>query len=124
MKLAGVIYLYEISQPRGAINRELLGMLRGTVRNIVVATTKWGNTVEDVECERENELSSQWQFSLARFNRSAESAWRIVDQILDNKPDDPRELLESLINCLESENTKVGRGSKPQGKMFKMFFRK
>ena len=111
MKLAGVIYLYEISQTRISSDQEPLRMLRGTV-NIVVATTKWGNPVEDIECKRENQLS-QWQLTLARFENSAESAWHIVHQILENKPDDPLELLDSLIKRLESEEPRDGRSLKP-----------
>jgi hypothetical protein len=82
-------------------------MLRGTAENIGVATTQWRDLVTEVECKREDELS-KWQLTLARFDTS-ESGWHIVDQILENKPDDPLELLDSLIKCLESEEPKFGR---------------
>jgi hypothetical protein len=88
MKLAGVIYLYDISQTRDQGNRKPLRMLQGTVGNIVVATTKFGDPVKDVECRREAQLS-KYQLTLDRFDNSAESAWRIVNQILKNKPNNP-----------------------------------
>jgi len=125
MRLAGIIYLYEISQARDVSNRMSLRMLQGTARNIVVATTKWGSVVKDVECKREGELS-KWQLNLDRFDNSAESAWHIVDHILENKPDDPLELLDSLIKRLESEEPKVGGSLKPLEKFLnqvrKMFY--
>ena len=108
MKLAGVIYLYEISQTRDAHNCKPLRMFRGSVGNIVVATTKWGKPAKDVECRREDQLSSKWKLNLDRFDNSAESAWRIVDLILKNKPNDSLELLDSLIKRLETEEPQVG----------------
>jgi hypothetical protein len=124
MKLAGVIYLYEISQPRDVSNRKPLGMLRGAVRNIVVATTKWRDPAKGVESKREDQLSSKWQLTLRRFDKSADSAWRIVDHILENKPNDPLELLDSLIRRLEEPE--VGGSLNPLGKILdqvrKMFF--
>jgi hypothetical protein len=115
MKLAGVIYLCDISQARGVSNSEPLWKFLGTVRNVVVATTKWGDVVKDVGFKREEQLSSKWQLNQARFDNSAESGWRIVDQILKNKPDDPLELLESLIKILEFKEPKV-RSLNPFGK--------
>jgi hypothetical protein len=114
MKLAGVIYLYEISQARGANNCKPLGMFRGTVGNIVVATTKWGNPAKDIERRREDQLS-KFQLTLDRFDNSAESAWRIVNQILKNKPDDPLELLDPLIKRLETEEPEAGGSFKSFG---------
>jgi hypothetical protein len=107
MKLAGIIYLYEISQARDAHNCKSLRMFRGMVGNIVVATTKWGNPVKDIECRREIQLS-KCQLTLNRFDNSAKSAWRIVNQILKNKPNNPPEFLDSLIKRLETKEPKAG----------------
>ncbi|KAG0694749.1 P-loop containing nucleoside triphosphate hydrolase protein [Suillus ampliporus] len=104
VKLAGVIYLQEITQKRmrGATHKnhvmftKLCGHLAS--QNVVLATTKWGQILEETGLRHEEELKSKfWKgmidhgSKVARFQDTYESAWRIVDLI------DPRSRSSSLI---------------------------
>ncbi|RDB28377.1 hypothetical protein Hypma_015573 [Hypsizygus marmoreus] len=96
MKLAGVVYLHEISQPRmmgtPLKNLEMFRHLCGdkAVQNVILATTKWDEVTEDVGSRREKQLVEKyWKHMLdlgsgmCRFLRTPESAWEIVNLILD-----------------------------------------
>jgi hypothetical protein len=95
MKIAGIIYLHEISQPRFETSRTSFFMLKklcgdDRLKNIILATTKWGNIDEAVGRRREQQLSeTYWKRMLlrgsrmARFMDTRESAWAIIDLVLD-----------------------------------------
>ncbi|KAG1740774.1 P-loop containing nucleoside triphosphate hydrolase protein [Suillus paluster] len=104
MKLAGVLYLHDISQPRMfGTSRRNLDMFRrlcgeDAEKNVILVTTKWGDIVPDVGRRREEQLkSSFWKEMVehgsrpARFEGSKESAWEVIKPILANK-----EVLEAI----------------------------
>ncbi|KAH7925409.1 hypothetical protein BV22DRAFT_1129071 [Leucogyrophana mollusca] len=94
MKLAGVIYLHDISQTRMfGTSRKSLTMFRrlcgdDALKNVIIATTKWSEVDEDVGVDREKELARNfWQevidhgSRMAQFRDTRDSAWDIVDLV-------------------------------------------
>jgi len=94
-KVAGIIYLHDISQTRmfGSTrkNLQLFNQLCGddALKNVILGTTKWGDIKEDVGKRREGQLAeSHWKDMLSygatmvRFKNTPESAWDIVKLIL------------------------------------------
>jgi hypothetical protein len=95
MKLAGIIYLHEITQSRFETSRTSLVMLNklcgnDASQNVILATTKWDEISEEVGRRRERQLSdTYWKEMLdkgsrmARFTNTRESAWAVVDLIVN-----------------------------------------
>ncbi|GLB39697.1 hypothetical protein LshimejAT787_0702070 [Lyophyllum shimeji] len=110
MTLAGVIYLYEITQTRmlgtARKNLDMFNKLCGpnAARNIILATTKWSEVTTDVGLRREKQLKDEhWRDMIkhgsrtCRFNATRESAWEIVNQILDHRAIDASQIQEELV---------------------------
>ncbi|KAG1740790.1 uncharacterized protein EDB91DRAFT_1131459 [Suillus paluster] len=96
MKLAGVLYLYDISRPRTfGTSRKSLDMFRRLCSedaNVILVTAKWGDVDAKVGERREQQLkSSFWKemiangSQVARFDGSHKSAWDVMKPILANK---------------------------------------
>ncbi|KAG6833277.1 hypothetical protein H0H87_009452 [Tephrocybe sp. NHM501043] len=96
MKLAGVIYLHEISQTRmlgtARKNLDMFNKLIGedATKNVILATTKWSDVPEDVGERRETQLRERhwkWMFDLGakldRFTGTSESGWKLLNLILN-----------------------------------------
>lgn len=98
MKLAGVIYLHDISQSRmlGIIRKdfqvfhELCGADALSV--IIPATTKWGDVKHHVGEAREKGLVNTFWGTIihkesapCRFLNDTESAWKIATHLLETK---------------------------------------
>ena len=105
MKVAGVIYLHEISQTRmhGTSRRNLVVFSRlcgdSALDKVILATTKWNKVEEGEGAERELDLRGMfWKKMISqgstmfRFTGTYESAWEIVHHILQ-----PRSLSLSLL---------------------------
>ena len=105
MKVAGVIYLHEISQTRmhGTSRRNLVVFSRlcgdSALDKVILATTKWNKVEEGEGTERELDLRGMfWKKMISqgstmfRFTGTYESAWDIVRHILQ-----PRILPLSLL---------------------------
>ena len=105
MKVAGVIYLHEISQTRmhGTSRRNLVVFSRlcgdSALDKVILATTKWNKVEEGEGTERELDLRGMfWKKMISqgstmfRFTGTYESAWEIVHHILQ-----PRSLSLSLL---------------------------
>jgi len=107
MKLAGIIYLHEISQTRFVTTGGSLTMFDtlyhlDTAQNVILATTKWKQPVIDVERNREKQLSQSWTGPhVLRFVDTHESAWEIVNHILQNDPLDTPQFHAALVTLLE-----------------------
>ena len=99
MKVAGIVWIQEISNVK--ISSELQGNLDtfwalcgdSAVRNVILATTKWDDVDEEVGSKNEQKLvSTVWKDMIKhgsismRFNASSESAWEIINLILDKRP--------------------------------------
>ncbi|KAF9465249.1 P-loop containing nucleoside triphosphate hydrolase protein [Collybia nuda] len=96
MKIAGVIYLHDISQPRilGTVTKNF-GMFRKLcgdeiLSSVILGTTKWGQTDHKSEKRREHQLreKSDWKEMLEkgatmhRFLDDHDSAWDMVNSVL------------------------------------------
>jgi len=111
MKLAGVIYLHEISQTRmlgsSRKNFMMFNRLSGdrAARVVVLATTKWDDVPEDVGKRREDQLTqTHWKkmigqgSQIRRFMHSHDSAWHIIDDILHTGAIDALLIQDELVN--------------------------
>ena len=97
MKLAGFIYLHEITQPRmfgGAReNIEIFKKICGNdaLKNVVIGTTKWGEVILEKGQQREQQnRDTYWKEMvqqgsvIMRVHADSSSAWKIVNRILQN----------------------------------------
>jgi hypothetical protein len=113
-KLAGIIYLHEITQARmrGSFlkNYDMFTKLCGddAMANVIFATTKWDEIVFDAGIAREEELKTEfWQSVLdrgsyaARFMNTQASAWEIINLLV------PKERLRALL--IQQELVDLGR---------------
>jgi hypothetical protein len=107
IKFAGIIYLHEISQTRfvttgGSLTTFDTLYRPDTAQNIILATTKWKHPEIDAERDREKRLSQYWTGPhVLRFVDTHESAWEIVNLILQNDPLDTPQFHEALVTLLE-----------------------
>ena len=102
MKVAGIIYLHEITQTRMAgtaiRNLEMFKKLCGNdaLVNVVLGTTKWGELRPEVGQKREKQLAESFWKDMIQcgsiimqvHHDASSSAWRIVHHILANTPID------------------------------------
>ncbi|KAG0694741.1 P-loop containing nucleoside triphosphate hydrolase protein, partial [Suillus ampliporus] len=97
MKLAGVLYLHDISESRAfGTSRRNFDMFRrlcgeNAERNVILVTTKWNDVGAGVGERREKQLKdSFWKemiengSQVARFHGSHNSAWDVMRLILAN----------------------------------------
>jgi hypothetical protein len=97
-KVAGMIYLHDISEGRFEISKNALNVMKqyfgdGAAGKVVLATTKWDDVKPEVAERREKQLSREyWKEMLdkgsqmARFLHTPKSAWEIVDLIIQPDP--------------------------------------
>lgn len=96
-KLAGIIYLHEISQTRmdGTASQNLRIFYKScgkdAFKSLILVTTKWDGVEGDMGRRREQQLSdTYWKkllspgqgSKMARFARTHESAWEIINLVL------------------------------------------
>ncbi|KAH7925408.1 hypothetical protein BV22DRAFT_1065062 [Leucogyrophana mollusca] len=99
MRLAGVVYLHDISQTRmlgtPRKNFEMFGKLCGedALGNVILATTKWSDVLYETGRSRERQLSGTfWRdmidhgSRMAQFRGDHASAWTIVNLIIKKDP--------------------------------------
>ncbi|KAG6820501.1 hypothetical protein H0H93_016308 [Arthromyces matolae] len=110
MKLAGIVYLHEISQgnmPPVQRNIDMFSKLCGSsaIKNVVLATTKWSDIPPDLGEQREKILKDHyWKAMLERgsimhrYEGTQDSARAIVDQILAQDPLDAVQIQMELID--------------------------
>ena len=110
MKLAGIIYLHEISQSNMLPVRRNLDMFSklcgpSAIRNIVLAMTKWSDIPVKVGEEREKLLKADhWKDMLDRgsvmfrYDGTEDSARGIVDHVLTHEPLDAVQIQRELID--------------------------
>ncbi|KAG6820499.1 hypothetical protein H0H93_016306 [Arthromyces matolae] len=124
MRLAGIIYLHEITQPRmlgtSRKNLDLFAKLCGpeAIRNVILITTKWSDLPRhDVGEARESQLKAEhWKHMvdmgsrIHRFDGKQRSARRIVNYILAKEPLDALQIQTELVNIGELlAETEAGR---------------
>jgi len=122
MKLAGIIYLHEISQTHMPPVQRNLDMFTklcgpGAIKNVVLATTKWGDVPKEVGWRREQLLKNDYWKSmldlgsiLYRFESTRESACQIVNEILSCTPLDAAQIQTELVDLNKTlAETEAGR---------------
>jgi hypothetical protein len=94
-KFGGIVFLRDISQCRRdqkLIAKALMKSLSHKIsRNFVFVTTHWVNPETKVLEDRERQLQEAWretvpECQMARFMNTPESAWRVVENLLDRPP--------------------------------------
>ncbi|KAH7925402.1 hypothetical protein BV22DRAFT_1034079 [Leucogyrophana mollusca] len=112
VKLAGIIYLHEITQARmvgtSRKNFDMFDKLCGVkaAQNVILGTTKWANVKPDVAARREQQLGEFWKdmiqqgSKMAKFDGTSQSAWKIINTITDKQ----------LLECLQIQNELVDLG--------------
>lgn len=109
MKLAGIIYLHEISQTRIASAKDNLDRFNPSlIENVILTTTKWDDVTSDVGQLREQEISQQyWTGPMERFLGTPDSARTIVNRVLENNPNNNppiQEELAKLVGCIPKKS--------------------
>lgn len=114
MKFAGIIYLHDISQARIAPGKDNLDLFHkpSVVGNVILATTKWGDVNPAVGQLREKKLSELYwtRSAVARFENTTDSAWAIVDRILEKDTKDVRPIQDELVKLLGRPPQKTQTG--------------
>jgi len=109
-KLAGIIYLFEITQARVKASSVLKNLkyfdtLCGDIatKNVILASTKWSLSPTEKEILREKELTDIRPGSrVYRFQDSVDSAWAIVNLILADAFTFDTEALNEHVSQLRS----------------------
>lgn len=125
MRVAGIVYLYDITQPRAlsafgqpSANTGMLKKLCGEdgFQRIILATTKWDDIKANSETEskREKQLrDTYWNGmgpTMIKINSGSSSAWEIVHRILGITAKVP-EITPSFPQATESKShLKIFRG--------------
>ena len=88
---------------------------KNAMPNVVIATTMWGKVSKEEGGEREEELKSDfWKDMLAngcrteRFENTYESAWRIIDRLVQKDPTQVLLPCEIVDDDLRLNETKAG----------------
>ncbi|KAG1740775.1 P-loop containing nucleoside triphosphate hydrolase protein [Suillus paluster] len=108
-KIAGIVYLHEISLTRhGAYSKTALDIIsrlcgEAGLKNVILATTKWNDLqVEAAAQKREKQLQVDWTRMLdhgsrmARFYGTTQSALDIVELILQKPPIDSLQIQQEM----------------------------
>ncbi|KAH7925411.1 hypothetical protein BV22DRAFT_440955 [Leucogyrophana mollusca] len=114
-QISGFIYLHPISQTRMVgpsatkdftIFKKLCG--DDAYPNVILATTKWSDVKEDMAKRREEQLSSFWKdmvdngSRMAQFRGTSDSAWAIVNLILERQPLQSLQIQRELVDSQKS----------------------
>ncbi|KAG6884075.1 hypothetical protein C0993_001631 [Termitomyces sp. T159_Od127] len=126
MRLAGIIYLHEITQPRmlgtSRKNLDMFTRLCGpeAIRNVILVTTKWDELAgagEGVGRLREAQLKAEhWRHMIEmgsrvyRFDGTQRAARRVVNYVLARRPVDAVQIQTELVQVGEMlAETEAGR---------------
>jgi len=123
IKLAGIVYLHRITDNRMAgspyRNLRMFGQLCGdqAVKKVVFVTTMWDKGDERKHESRENDLlQNYWKkmiehgASTDRFRNTLESAWRIIDTVLQQQEAEILLLQEEIVDLQRALNeTQAGK---------------
>lgn len=122
IKLAGIVYLHKITDNRmsGAPHRNLrmFSQLCGDqgVKKVILVTTMWDKVKIWTGAQREHDLRlNYWRdmmdkgASVARFRNTHQTAWKIIDIIVQESTTDVLLLQEELVDLkLRLNETKAG----------------
>lgn len=123
MRLSGIIYLHDISDTRmtnsGLLNLNMFRNLCGdhNLKNVILATTKWGVTPLQDARRREKDLTSDTRFwrpmiaagaVVRRFENSPESATDLVKKILDKGQKIVPTIQQEVVDGTKLADTQAG----------------
>jgi hypothetical protein len=119
IKLAGILYFHRITDKRPVgiplKNLRMFEKLCGknALSNIILTTTMWDRVDETTGQEREKELKGQYWESMirlgsttVRYHNTKDSAWEILDKVLQSRLNQHAVLLEDVEGLLKE--TDVG----------------
>jgi len=135
-KFGGIIYLHDITQDRAAFGPFWpIGHLPSPepVDHVLLTTTKWDKlkTAEELEVgpQRLSELErEQWQrlirggATLCRFENTQDSAWKVVDTLLNIEPLDLEILRRDFDRIQKTMAVRKARLAKPKRALFAFIF--
>ncbi|KAH7903785.1 hypothetical protein BJ138DRAFT_1167616 [Hygrophoropsis aurantiaca] len=110
IRLAGIIYLQQVTQAQmwGRTRKNFVMFEKlcriESAQNVIIATTKWGNVKLDERERRASQLETFWEdilsagSQMARFDKSHESAWAMVETIISKKPLDALQIQNEMVN--------------------------
>jgi len=122
IKLAGIVYLHKITENRmaGAPHRNLrmFAQLCGDqgLKNVILVTTMWDTIKTWTGAQREHDLRrNYWSLMMekgalvARFRNTPQTAWKIIDMIIQESTTEVLLLQEELVDLkLRLNETKAG----------------
>ena len=122
IKLAGIVYLHRITDNRMAgtphRNQRMFAQLCGDqgLKKVILVTTMWDEVKKSTGANREHELRLHyWKVmmdkgaSVARFQNTRETAWEIIDTIVQESSADVLLIQEELVDRkLRLKETKAG----------------
>ena len=111
--VSGIIYLWDISQTRNTA-RHIIDIFctPKPPRNVITATTKWSESSNSDEGGRDVEVCRYLETDqLPQFMNTQESAWNIIDRVLQREPFDMERLRELLQRMSGHSQSRIGPGS-------------
>ena len=123
IKLAGIVYLHRITDNRMAgtphRNLRMFAELCGNqgLKKVILATTMWDQVTVTTGAQREHDLRvNYWKVmmdkgaSIARFQNTHETAWEIIDKIVQKTSTDALLIQKELVDRkLRLNETKAGK---------------
>ncbi|KAF8159694.1 hypothetical protein B0H34DRAFT_414003 [Crassisporium funariophilum] len=84
IKVAGILYLYNITNNRHTPRRDRLMIenLCGDASRALLVTTMWERVDPNTGISSHDQLTAKWTGGVACHNGTQESAWKIVEQLL------------------------------------------
>lgn len=124
-KLVGILFLFEITQPRAANNRDMMNPTHITTPpGVFVVTTKWSDSTEQSHfVTREEQLRRIFNLqssAMKRFWNTSESAWGVINEVWD-RPEACGVTLENVRELLESIRPHLKEPDKLMRKIGKWF---
>ncbi|KAF7980091.1 hypothetical protein HWV62_39900 [Athelia sp. TMB] len=120
--LAGIVFVYRISDNRmsGSLLKNIQVFVKicgmKVMKNVVVATTMWKNISAPTAWRRQAELERVWfrgimnvGCELKVFEDSYDSAWAIVNDILNLDPCPPLLIQEEILRGKKVDETSAGK---------------
>jgi len=105
VNIAGIVHLHDISV-RDTTGKGIDFLrLNDSTNKVIPAITKWSDVDDQELAQRKQQLSEAYHIEsndIARFDRTAGSAWHIINLILDKDPSNGLPLLQELLKLRDS----------------------
>jgi len=88
-KLVGILFLFDVAQPRVAINPEMMNPTHiSDPPGVCIVTSKWSSQPQSQSQDAQKEQCLQAMFQkmpMRRFTNTPESAWEIINEVRDSR---------------------------------------